>query len=267
MPFTSNGIIGTKFYGKEETSQTKGTYIATRWIVFLYIPILPLGSFRIHPEGKSVSTVLPGSQTEVLERVPLQCWHVCNVYAFIAAMAILANLVGNFRTVSVANSSAPLVSPVPSAPKEPPPPRQAEPVYERPTAAENGTPFPETSGYVEGYAQAFIDGKTVLTVDNVENNYDIHVKLYNLDATPPALASVFFIKASDKFTVETITPGTYELRYRNLDKGDLFRTESFVLKEELDQNSGMLMLDHLTLKLYEIIDGDMETYPIEEEDF
>ena len=266
--------IGTKFYGKEDAEQTNAC-IATKWIVFFYIPILPMGSFQECPverdNEKNNGAIAIGSPENVVKRVPLQWLHVCNVYAFMVAVAILAYLGVSHRQTSLASKSsspsevssvAPNLETVESTLPFP----SAEPAYERPTTAENGVPFPETSSYVKGYKQAFTNGRTILTVDNAKNNYDIHVKLYNLDVTPPGLASVFFVKTSDQFTVEQITPGSYELRYRNLDTGDLFRTEALPLEETVDP-SGRTAITHLTVRLYGAIDGEMETYPITEEDF
>lgn len=276
MPHTFG--IGTKFCGKDEIGKT-GSYLATKWIVFFYIPILPIGSFKVRPKEKTVHDMSLSAQRNVIERVPLQWWHVCNVYAFIAAMAILTHLLTHRRMalVSLFTGKPPLSTEVSSTPSAPPvapsvledplPPEPIEPDYKRPTTAENGVPFPESSGYIKGYEQAFTNGKTVLTIDHEKNNYDIYVKLYNLDVQPPALASVFLVKALDNFTIETIMPGTYELRYRNLDTGDLFRTSDFTLEEKVDSNSGALVFTHLTLSLYGVVGGDLETYPIDDKDF
>jgi hypothetical protein len=42
--FTFNGI-GTKLYGKAK--QDDGSYIATKWIVFLFVPLIPLASYLV----------------------------------------------------------------------------------------------------------------------------------------------------------------------------------------------------------------------------
>lgn len=270
MPYSFSGI-GTKFYGKEETDQS-GVYLATEWIVFLYVPLVPIGSFRVRPREESAGAVPLKSQRSVIERVSLQWQHIYNVYAFIAAMAILAYLLADRRTAlsnlftgGLSSPSIPSTGPTPDPiPQNTPPPK---PPYQRPTTDENGMPFPETSGYMKGYEQAFTDGRTQMTIDNTENDHDIYIKLYNLDMATPALASVFFVKANDKFTVESITPGSYELRYHNLDNGSYFRTEALTLKEEFDSERNMIVYDHLTVGLYGTIDGDMKTYPLTEEDF
>lgn len=49
---TLNGI-GTKLYGKTEMDPD-GSYVATEWFVILYLPIFPLGSYRVWPEMNSI---------------------------------------------------------------------------------------------------------------------------------------------------------------------------------------------------------------------
>lgn len=47
---TVNGI-GTRLYGSSDR-QGNGSYVATKWLVFLYFPIFPLGTYRVYPEYK-----------------------------------------------------------------------------------------------------------------------------------------------------------------------------------------------------------------------
>ena len=48
-----NGI-GTTLYGRLNVNPD-GSYIATKWFVLLYFPILPLGSYRVWPEVENIS--------------------------------------------------------------------------------------------------------------------------------------------------------------------------------------------------------------------
>ncbi|MGA9566550.1 MAG: hypothetical protein WBS19_13570 [Candidatus Korobacteraceae bacterium] len=45
MPFSVNGF-GTTYYGHADPHQDD-SYVATKWLIFLFIPIIPLGSYRI----------------------------------------------------------------------------------------------------------------------------------------------------------------------------------------------------------------------------
>lgn len=47
---TVNGI-GTRFFGRAEPRRD-GSYLATQWFC-LVIPLIPLGSFRLWPEGQA----------------------------------------------------------------------------------------------------------------------------------------------------------------------------------------------------------------------
>jgi len=47
MAFTVNGC-GTTFYGSAQP-HPDGSYIVTKWLVFVYVPLVPLGSMRVLP--------------------------------------------------------------------------------------------------------------------------------------------------------------------------------------------------------------------------
>jgi hypothetical protein len=138
-----------------------------------------------------------------------------------------------------------------------------------PVAADNGYPFPTTANYVSGYDQLLTDGFSTVTIDNTQSDSDVFVKLFSLDATEPSPVRVMFIPANGSFTAETIDPGTYDIRYRDLSSGSLFRSESFELEETQEQTSEgtVITSTQLTLTLYRVIDGNTETYPLTEEGF
>lgn len=70
---TFNGI-GTTHYGRAK--RIAETYVTTRWLVFLYLPILPLESYRIWPIGDKFFTLLVFSRSsmtyQIVERIPLR---------------------------------------------------------------------------------------------------------------------------------------------------------------------------------------------------
>jgi hypothetical protein len=87
MPFTFNGC-GTSFYGKRYPAQD-GSYVTTKWVTGLWIPLLPLGSYRVRPTGKGTNAVVYHSLNFQTVRVPL-CWpQVRNVYIFAAPILAL----------------------------------------------------------------------------------------------------------------------------------------------------------------------------------
>jgi len=91
MPYTLNGF-GTKYYGKRDPGQD-GSYITTMWITALYVPIVPLGSYRVLPVGDGTNWGVHRSQNFRVLRQPL-CWEqVWRIY-MIAAPILL--IVGGF---------------------------------------------------------------------------------------------------------------------------------------------------------------------------
>lgn len=54
--YSINGI-GTKLYGRAMKNQD-GSYVATKWIIFLLLPIIPLSSYRV-TRGKTESSISP----------------------------------------------------------------------------------------------------------------------------------------------------------------------------------------------------------------
>jgi hypothetical protein len=130
---------------------------------------------------------------------------------------------------------------------------------------EHGSPFPTQSGYLKGYPPLAMGGYSSVTVDNSGNDSDIFVKLFSLDLKPPKAISVLFICAHDTFTVKDIKPGRYDVRYRDLTSGDLSRTPPFDL-EEVPTASGF-KISQITLKLYKVLDGNMETQSISKDEF
>jgi hypothetical protein len=50
-----NGF-GTKIYGKRDVDPMDGSYVVTKWIVALFFPIIPLGSYRVIKEKQPFLT-------------------------------------------------------------------------------------------------------------------------------------------------------------------------------------------------------------------
>jgi hypothetical protein len=69
MPFTFNGC-GTSYYGKRYPAED-GSYVTTSWVTGFWVPLLPLGSYRVRPAGKGTNAVVYHSQSYQTVRVPL----------------------------------------------------------------------------------------------------------------------------------------------------------------------------------------------------
>ena len=82
MPYSINGI-GTAYYGKREKAED-GSYITTLWVILVFIPLLPIGSYRVVETIKSVMF----SREYLSRRIPL-CWpQVLNTYLVFASVVL-----------------------------------------------------------------------------------------------------------------------------------------------------------------------------------
>jgi hypothetical protein len=88
-----NGI-GTTLYGKKNFNPTDGSYVATEWFIFFFLPIFPIGTYRVVngktevgiPSGK----LLPGSSTEYyMVKIKLDWRQVIKTYLVIWGIGIL----------------------------------------------------------------------------------------------------------------------------------------------------------------------------------
>ncbi len=158
----------------------------------------------------------------------------------------------------------------PSTPPPGPKPYQANPAPERPeyvrsSTAPNGQPWPSSAGYVGGFKRLHTDGLSTVTVDNSRNDSDVFVKLVSLDSAQAYPVRQFFIPAFGSFTMSKITAGSYDIRYRDLGNGGLSRSEAFNLEEI--QNYNGVQYSNITMTLYKIQNGNMQTYGLSEAEF
>gem|GEM_PF-578279 len=146
-------------------------------------------------------------------------------------------------------------------PEAPTMPQDAPPNYVRSEVADNGAAWPTSSGYVRGYPIELVEGNSSITIVNLLNDSDVFVKVLSLDTTPPKPVRTVFVRASDQFTVRTVAAGRYELRYRDLDSGVLYRTDPFSIDSQGAKHSA------LPISLDDPNDLSTHTHPISEEEF
>jgi len=150
-----------------------------------------------------------------------------------------------------------------TAPVEPPPPPQ--PVYVRPSTAPNGQPWPKLAAYVNQYPRLKANGLSSITIDNSQNDSDVFVKLISLSEQEAFPVRTFFIPANGTFKLRKVTAGNYDIRYRDLNNGALSRSEAFVLEETPIE--GGTRYSNMTMTLYKIQNGNMQTYSLAESEF
>jgi curved DNA-binding protein CbpA len=133
------------------------------------------------------------------------------------------------------------------------------------TTAPNGSSWPEHASYVQGYERLNTSGRSRVTIDNSQNSSNAFVKLVDISNSRPHAVRSVFVPAYASFTIRSISPGTYDIRYKDLQDGGLSRSETFTLSEITEGNS--MRYDTMTITLYKVAHGNMETYPISESDF
>ncbi|MGB7399032.1 J domain-containing protein [Castellaniella sp.] len=140
-----------------------------------------------------------------------------------------------------------------------------KPKYVRPTTAPNGEVWPVVAGYVKGYPRLNWKGLSQVTVDNMQNDSAVFVKLVSLSEVNARPVRSFYIPAHGSFTLSNVTAGTYDVRYRDLNTGGLSRSEQFLL-EETPTYQGT-QYSSMTLTLYKVRNGNMRTYGLAEDEF
>lgn len=144
-------------------------------------------------------------------------------------------------------------------------PASIQPEYVRPSTAPNGKPWPVTAGYVGGYKRLHTNGLSTVTVDNSQNDSDVFVKIVSLDSAEAYPIRQFYIPAFGSFTLNKVTAGSYDIRYRDLGSGGLSRSEAFDLNEI--QTSDGVQYSNITMTLYKVQNGNMQTYDLSEVEF
>lgn len=139
------------------------------------------------------------------------------------------------------------------------------PAYVRPPSDPYGHPWPTIAGYIKGSKKSNTRGYSTVTVDNQENDSDVHVKLIALITSGDKCVREFYIPARSKFTVSRVSSGIYEIWCSLLNSGSLSRTDSFHLDETRTNESINSTMFRLTL--YKVPNGNMNTYPISPNEF
>lgn len=86
MAYAVNGL-GTSYYGHRPLAD--GSVITTKWFIFFFVPIVPLGSFRVLDWGDRSQTWNGTRWTFTASPVPLDWSMVAKTYV-IAATILLA---------------------------------------------------------------------------------------------------------------------------------------------------------------------------------
>lgn len=88
---TSINGIGTTFYG-QAGFEPDGSFITTKWFIFAYLPIIPMGSLRVRYAGETKGFLSSGTNYEVIMDYSINIPQVLRTWAYIISFAVLISL-------------------------------------------------------------------------------------------------------------------------------------------------------------------------------
>jgi curved DNA-binding protein CbpA len=122
--------------------------------------------------------------------------------------------------------------------------------FARSTLAPNGLPWPTTASYLEGMPIGASGGHSSVMIDNSSNRFDVFGKLVVNASVFDQPVRHFFIPAGQSFTLADVAPGSYDVRYQNLDDGGLYKSQNFAVTEQ-DSGNG-LDATNVSITLYSV---------------
>ena len=151
-----------------------------------------------------------------------------------------------------------------------PEPVKSEPIKQNPTPKPKKVePIPKRGVYTGyDYSQEILndDGLCEFTVDNTRNDMPVYVRIWDMNIRKPVRA--FTIAQGEKFTAENLSPGRYEVRYKELYENDVpafgQKSEQFSL-EQYETFSGT-RYSIMELTLYKVVGGNTTTTLIDADD-
>lgn len=120
------------------------------------------------------------------------------------------------------------------------------------------------TGYLPGAPRLASDGLSTFSVDNRSGEQDAVVRLYP-NGEKPAVRS-FHIKHGQKFTADSMSPGSYVMRYRFIGSNDTFEADKrFILTES--ETEGGRQFSNVTVTLFRQRDGNLSTRKVAPDEF
>lgn len=101
-----------------------------------------------------------------------------------------------------------------------------------------GYDFPLKSGFLDGYPYNHDKGTLLLTVDNSENKTDLIIYIYRISDVNnkaiqrPTFSRAFYVKSEDKFVINDLQSGVYNLRWLELNTGNAKEYKQFELHKD-----------------------------------
>jgi hypothetical protein len=104
-----------------------------------------------------------------------------------------------------------------------------------------------------------------VVADNSQGARDLFTKLVDLDQTPPKAVRVFRVLPHTKFAMHSVKPSHYDLRYMDLDTGEIQKSVSFEVT--LKKTAKGEEYKGWTIGLYGVINGTSPEQTISQHEF
>lgn len=119
------------------------------------------------------------------------------------------------------------------------------------------------TGYDDNHPYLNDNGLCEITIDNSKNDMPVYVRIWDMQQHKPVRA--FYISQGGTFTADALTPGRYEIRYRELyESGEPSHgTKSQVYTMEQHRTPTGTQYDTLSLTLYKVRNGNARTTRID----
>ena len=119
------------------------------------------------------------------------------------------------------------------------------------------------TGYDENHPYLNNNGLCEITIDNTKNDMPVYVRIWDMQRHKPVRA--FYIRQGGTFTADELTPGRYEIRYRELYENGApsHGTKSQVYTLEQHHTSTGTQYGTLSLTLYKVRNGNARTERID----
>ena len=140
-----------------------------------------------------------------------------------------------------------------------------EVVFQRPTLAPNGFPWPLATGYIDGYKRLNRIGRSTIQVENYQSGHDFYVKLVHSAQKKHSSVRHAFVKRFESFKFAKVTPGTYYLMYRNLGTGESTKSEEFKIEER--RVYGGVKYNDMRITMYHVNNGNASGETISDAEF
>ena len=129
----------------------------------------------------------------------------------------------------------------------------------------SGNSWPIGAAYIHGLPVLNDGGHSDITVDNRSNGSAVFVKLVVGSAHGHRSVRQFHIPKGGQFTLDDVSPGSYEIRYMDLSNGQAAKSTPFEIQERRTPNG--FEYSSFTLTLYTVANGNMRMQPLSADEF